>query len=343
LYSNPSLLRKYELAAWNDARRQPTPSQPATQDGGPSVVARANPPDGSTPLANPITRVSASTPTTAALAAYPNSLNRSYDRRLSALPPAPPELTADRLPDLPALEPAEVKPQKPVEETAPAAACEPRPFATAAATGPVVRLVNKTRISLNYEVKEVGPSGLAGVDLWYTRDTKTWHKHDSGPEAPSPYVIEVQEEGLYGFTLLARNGVGLGKEPPRPGDLPQVWVEVDLTKPVVQLTDVQVRANDTAPSLRVSWKAGDKNLGSQPITLAVAEKEDGPWQTIADNMENTGRCEVPLRPGLPPRFYVRLEAKDLAGNVGMARTQSPVQLDLSRPVVSILDVEATGK
>jgi hypothetical protein len=329
--------------AWNDARTQTPMVASVTPSRGQELVARANPPDSSTP-GSPITRVSASTTSTAAMAsASSNTLFPQYDRRLSALPPAQPEPVADKLPDLPTVEPAEVKMLKPAEEeTVTATAPEPHPI-TAPVSGPVVRLVNKTRITLNYEVKEVGPSGLAGVDLWYTRDTKTWHKHEAGADAPSPYVIEVQEEGLYGFTLLARNGVGLGKEPPRSGDLPQVWVEVDLTKPIVQLNDVQVRVNDKSPILHLAWKAGDKNLGGQPITIAIAEKENGPWQTIAENLENTGHTEVPLRPGLPPRFFVRLEAKDLAGNVGVARTQSPVQLDLSRPVVSILDVEASGK
>jgi hypothetical protein len=346
--------------AWNDARTQVPQAPAATLWRNPEVVARANPSDGSTSGGSSISRVSASTTSTAVLAsATPNGSSRQFDRNLSAFPPAPPEANAepipdrppeppadripDRLPDLPVVEDSEVNARAPAEEeeTSPTVS-EPRPL-TAPASGPVVRLVNKKRITLNYEVKEVGPSGLAGVDLWYTRDTKTWNRHDAGPEAPSPYVIDVQEEGLYGFTLLARNGVGLAKEPPHSGDLPQVWVEVDLTKPVVQLNDVRVRCGDKVPSLHVVWKAADKNLGSQPIAIAVAEKEDGPWQTIAGNIENTGRHDLPLRPDLPSRFFVRLEAKDLAGNVGVAKTQTPVQVDLSKPVVSILDVEATGK
>jgi hypothetical protein len=37
-------------------------------------------------------------------------------------------------------------------------------------------------------------------------------------------------------------------------------------------------------------------------------------------------------------MYVRVEAKDLAGNVGIAQTPTPVQVDLARPTVQIVDV-----
>jgi hypothetical protein len=38
-------------------------------------------------------------------------------------------------------------------------------------------------------------------------------------------------------------------------------------------------------------------------------------------------------------MYVRVEAKDLAGNVGMAQTPTPVHVDLARPTVQIVDVK----
>jgi hypothetical protein len=38
-------------------------------------------------------------------------------------------------------------------------------------------------------------------------------------------------------------------------------------------------------------------------------------------------------------MYVRVEAKDLAGNVGIAQTPMPIQVDMARPTVQIVDVE----
>jgi hypothetical protein len=210
---------------------------------------------------------------------------------------------------------------------------------TGSPTKPVVHLINRKRLTLNYEVKDVGPSGISGVELWYTYDAKEWRRHESAPETKPPYLIEVQEEGLYGFTLLAKNGIGLSKEPPHPGDLPQVWVEVDLTKPTVAITDVKPEVRDKEPMLNIQWKASDKNLASHPITISYAEKADGPWQPIGSNLDNSGRYQWPLRSGSPATMYVRVEAKDLAGNVGIAQTPTPVQVDMARPTVQIVDVE----
>jgi hypothetical protein len=208
---------------------------------------------------------------------------------------------------------------------------------------PTVRLVNTRRVTLNYEVKDVGPSGISGVELWYTQDGKNWKKHSSPPRMRPPYIIEVGGEGLYGFTLLAHSGTGMGKEPPRVGDLPQVWVEVDLTPPVVQIANIDAKFANRTPTVTINWKANDKNLGHKPIAISYAEKETGPWQSIATGLENTGQYTWQLPPNSPGRLYVRVEATDLAGNVGSALTPKPVVIDMSQPSVSILAVEPGSK
>lgn len=207
-----------------------------------------------------------------------------------------------------------------------------------ATTGQGVRLVNSKRISLNFEVKDVGVSGVSGIDLWYTQDGRTWRKYDGPPQSRPPFIAEMKGEGLYGFTLLARNGVGLGKRPPQPGDAPQVWTEVDLTKPTVQMLGIEVVANSEVPTLNILWKAGDKNLGPKPITLSYAEQAAGPWIPLAIEVENTGKYAWKLPPGMPPRFLVRVEATDLVKNIGSAQTPNPVLLDLAEPTVSIVSV-----
>src|SRR5262249_2122697 len=67
---------------------------------------------------------------------------------------------------------------------------------------PGVRLVNSKRISFNFEFREVGKSGVSAVQVWMTRDNgKGWSKHSdkNDPQPKVPIVIDVAEEGLYGF------------------------------------------------------------------------------------------------------------------------------------------------
>jgi hypothetical protein len=209
------------------------------------------------------------------------------------------------------------------------------PAAPPAGNAPV-RWVNAKRFSLNYEIKDKGPSGVSVVELWYTSDGRNWQMYRK--EAPNPpFVVEVTTEGRYGFTLIARSGVGLGEHPPQVGDPPQVWIEVDTTKPIVRLLGADVDRSSELRNLSIVWTASDKNLGRQPITLSYAEDPDGRW-TVIEKTENTGRFVWQMPQSVPYKFYVRVEATDQAGNVGSDRTKEPVLVDLAKPKVKFVDV-----
>jgi hypothetical protein len=232
------------------------------------------------------------------------------------------------------------KPPTPITTTADAVTraqpTEPKPAHPGA---PLRRLVNTKRFTVGFKVNDVGPSGLAGVEVWYTQDGRDWKKQDAPIQSRS-YVVEVDEEGIYGFTLIARSGTGLAKDPPRPGDQPQVWVIVDLTKPDIQLTEVTPTFNPGSQQIAIKWKASDKNLGRQPISLYYADKEAGPWKVIATNLENNGKYVWQVPADAPASLLVRAEANDMAGNVSTAQSDHPVRLDVRVPSVSIVNVEA---
>jgi len=232
-----------------------------------------------------------------------------------------------------------------VREVKPAPAALPSPLDVGPAQvappeSPVTLLkVNNKHIQFNYDLTDVGPSGVGGVEIWYTCDGKTWQKSDKLAKEGS-CSVDVDQEGGYGFVFLARTGFGGGKEPPRDGDTPQIWVEVDLTRPVVSLTCCQL---DTASrSLQIGWTATDRNLARKPISLSFAEQSEGPWTPFAINLENTGHYQWPISPGTPHKFWIRVEAADSAGNVGGADSSSPVLIDVSQPKVTNIRVNGAG-
>jgi hypothetical protein len=155
---------------------------------------------------------------------------------------------------------------------------------------------------------------------------RCWKKVEASRPAPNTWVIDVKDEGLYGFTIVGRHSTG-PEMAPHAGDVPQVWVTVDTTKPEVQLNGVELNLTSKTPDLVVRWTARDKCFNKRPITLSMAERAEGPWTPLAAGIENTGHYEIPLTPATPRSMYLRVEAVDLAGNVGMAQTPCPVRLE----------------
>src|SRR5207248_15101 len=68
-------------------------------------------------------------------------------------------------------------------------------------SAPRNKMVNSKRIVLNYKLDDVGPSGVSAIEMWWTRDGRTWQKDETPGHKGPPYVFEVPEEGTYGFTM----------------------------------------------------------------------------------------------------------------------------------------------
>ncbi len=181
----------------------------------------------------------------------------------------------------------------------------PGPAADPAAGG--VKMVNKKRIQFNFKIDDVGPSKVRAVEVWYTqdRDRGVWQKYQQEAAPEPPYVVDVAGEGRYGFTLVAVSGVGHAEARPQAGDPPQVWVEVDLTPPTVQLVGVEVGNGVDKGTLTIRWRATDKFMAAQPITLSYGTA-DGQWVPIVSNIANDGRYVWKMPEGLPYQFPVKV-------------------------------------
>jgi hypothetical protein len=213
---------------------------------------------------------------------------------------------------------------------------------------PPARHVNLKEVDLEYELTRMGPSGIGSVDLWWTWDDgQNWEK------APNPDVKDEVKEGLqpryrrkvallegdrvYGFALVVKSRAGLGKTPPRPGDVPEVRIELDTQQPLATLFSPR-QDPVHKDNLILSWKAEDKNLADKPITLEWAERPDGPWQTIAADIADLGQYSWRPAPGMPVQVFLRLRVRDLAGNEGAAVTPEPQLIDLTEPEGHLVNV-----
>jgi hypothetical protein len=216
-------------------------------------------------------------------------------------------------------------------------------------SGPTpVRHVKSREFKLRCKIANVGESGVEGIDVYVLRDN-VWQKFSAEPGAykieggRAVCAVKVQNPGRWGFTLIPRNGAGQSNPPLGPGDSPQVWVEVNETKPVVAIPNVVVGREPQGPGrLTVYWTASGVHLRPKPIALSYSESATGPWIPLVRHIDNTGTYTLDasrLSTPLPWRFFLKIEATDEAGNVGSAVTKDTVKIDPKVPQALGVDVE----
>jgi hypothetical protein len=202
------------------------------------------------------------------------------------------------------------------------------------------RVVSSLKFQIGYKLQDVGPSGVASVELYITQDNgTTWYRYGADDDNQSPIQVEVPREGTYGFALGVRSGAGLASDPPQNGDSPSIVVTVDLTPPRLELLPLEQGRGKNSNKLLISWKCSDETLTEKPISLFYSPSGQAPWLPISGPVENTGSYIWTVDPANLPKFYLRVEARDQAGNVQTMETQQPVVIDLSRPTAKFTDVE----
>tara|TARA_R110001592_G_scaffold361962_1_gene674322 strand:- start:129113 stop:130759 length:1647 start_codon:yes stop_codon:yes gene_type:complete len=206
------------------------------------------------------------------------------------------------------------------------------------------QVLNGTQFQIGFEVDEVGPSGIGAVELYITEDNgQKWYKYGEDPDKKSPFHVEVPHDGIYGFSLRVRSGVGLADALPKSGEKPDVVIVVDRTAPALKLNPVVQGLGGEANKVTISWAMSDQNPAEKSIAINFSTQPGGPWEPIVDWQEDQGRFTWSVRPGNPSKFYLQVIARDAAGNVSQEVTSQPIILDLTKPSGRIVDVEVLSK
>jgi hypothetical protein len=203
----------------------------------------------------------------------------------------------------------------------------PRHWSDLLPDGERLRMTNSRQWELEYDIDSVGPSGVAKVELWGTRDGgQSWENWGADTDNKSPFRVEVKHEGVYGFRVAITSGIGFTSPPPQPGDVADLWVGVDQTKPLAEITSVPLGSGPHAGQLIIHWTAHDQHLAERPIALLFAEHPNGPWETIATDLPNSGTFNWRVAPTSAQEIYLRIEVRDEAGNVAVHQTADPINI-----------------
>ena len=273
------------------------------------------------------------------LAALPGAIEREPMRSEAALPP--PAEGGEQPEEMPPA--AESSPREdnigpiggphreslpPTRPTHPEETTRPLPNGNSIPAGDRTRLSSARRFNLDYDVEAVGPEGIADVELWGTTDGgKTWVKWGTDPDHISPMEVEVSREAAYGFRVVIVGKNGLVGNRPNSGDEADIWIEIDVTRPVVRITTAAYGTDEHSGELDIRWDAQDEHLGPRPITLSFSDRPDGRYTTIAAGLPNTGQYYWKFDPRSPRKIYLKLEARDEAGNIAADALAEPINVE----------------
>lgn len=206
------------------------------------------------------------------------------------------------------------------------------------------RTVQSRQFQIDYQVDDVGPSGIAAVELFVTQNNgEKWYRYGVDEDRQSPFDVDVPADGVYGFAMRVVSGAGLTDPPPQPGQKPDIVIEVDASPPVVQLFPLKQGQGAQSNRILISWEVEDYKLAERPIALSWSANPEGPWKLISDWQPNTGEYIWQVPQGIPPRLYLRVVARDAIGNMARVDTPQPVLVDLARPSARIVDVGSGGE
>ncbi len=205
-----------------------------------------------------------------------------------------------------------------------------------------VQMVSNQVFDLDYQIEDVGPSGVSAVELFVTENGgQQWFRYGHDADLKSPFSVDSQGEGTFGFAVRVRNGLGFADNPPQPGQAPEIVVTVDQTAPMIEIAQPSVRS-DGFGTIQLAWRINEQFPTPTPIRLEHATTTNGPWTPVFDWQVDQGSHQWAVRPGTPSLLYFRLLARDAAGNVASAQPAQPVIVDLKKPVGRLLRVQAAS-
>ncbi|HEX3313810.1 MAG TPA: hypothetical protein VHR72_02910 [Gemmataceae bacterium] len=203
------------------------------------------------------------------------------------------------------------------------------------------KLINTTHAQIEFRVDKVGPSGLGKVEVFMTRDRgNSWEKLADSPNKRSPVDVDLPGEGVFGLRMVLSNGNGIGGHPPRSGERPQYYIEVDATSPTVQILPYEMVPG--ANALDIRWTATDANLGAEPVSIYYRTRADAGWQPMVRNLKNDGVYRWAFPRDVGGQIFYKLEVVDMAGNMTKVETPTPILLDQTEPEATLLDIVGVG-
>jgi hypothetical protein len=197
--------------------------------------------------------------------------------------------------------------------------------------GRPLQLTRSRRFAWDYEIPAVrSAAGRLQAELWTTQDGGvTWQRSAVDNDGHSPIDVTLPAAGLYGVRLELVADAAADSSGPRSGSAPDAWLGIDEEPPQAEL--VAITRDESTPdgALVIRYTVRDPLIAPRSTRLLYSPNPEGPWATIAAGMENQGEHRWAPDRTVPAKVFLRVEATDLAGNVGAAT--SPDEVSITAP------------
>ena len=195
------------------------------------------------------------------------------------------------------------------------------------AAGSKIKSINSRRFLLNYNVDAIDPSGVGKVVLWVTRNGgQTWSSMATDNDNESPFPVQVDEDGEFGFRVVIHSKDGLVGRPPSRGDEPDMQIRIDTEAPTGKIVSVPYGSGNDVGRLVINWRANDSELRTKPIDLAYSTNGEGPWTDIEQGIRNTGSYSWKVGRDIPDRIFLRMAIHDAAGNTTIQKLTQAIDV-----------------
>ena len=200
--------------------------------------------------------------------------------------------------------------------------------------GPTI--VNSRTMPVQTRVVDAGPSGLAGVELWFSTDAgSSWTKGPGLSQEPWSQIPWTSPmDGHVLLALVAADEAGNRNLRTCQAADSQGTVLIDTVLPVITLQSPLGIRPSSAPiggaaksvyspneEVAVDFTIIETNLAPQTVTVLIQKAADARWEILQAGV----RTDVPFTFNIPnistTSASIKVIAEDVAGNMGRSRQQ----------------------
>ena len=204
---------------------------------------------------------------------------------------------------------------------------------TAVIVGPT--LSGNEATALDVKADDGDGSGVAEIKLW-SSDNNGALWTPAGKTAAAQPVVFSGATGKYALYVTAADKAGNEGAGPKPGEAPQVVLEINTKTPIVHLKTLGDGGNIAGGSrMPIEWEAVTPKPTERNVSIFISPDGGSRWAVVATDIENSGVFVWDAPQVNSSNCLLKVTVKDASGVTGEAQSAKVFTIDSTRPTSAI--------